>query len=87
MANIISVGELRQNPTPMLREVRGGATYIVTDHGEPVAEISPRRRQPWVRAAEVDTLLRELGPDPTWEREIGDARAAEGADDPWERTR
>jgi prevent-host-death family protein len=87
MANTISVGELRQNPTPMLRKVKAGATYVVTDHGEPVAEIAPRRRHTWIAAADVDTLLRELGPDEGWAREIDNDRAAERVRDPWQEAR
>lgn len=85
MPNTISVGELRQNPTRMLREVKAGAVYVVTDHGEPVAEIAPRRATRWLASAEVDALLRELGADDVWAREIAAARADEGARDPWER--
>lgn len=70
MARTISVGELRQNPTRMLREVRGGAIYTVTYHGEPIAEIARHRRQRWIPAEEVDGLLRELGADEAWQREI-----------------
>lgn len=87
MGNTISVGELRQNPTRMLREVKAGATYVITDHGEPVAEVAPRREQRWVPAADVDTLLRHLKADDVWAQEVADARAAEGGDDPWESTR
>lgn len=87
MSNTISIGELRQNPTRMLREVKAGATYVITDHGEPVAEVAPRRGQRWVPAADVDALLRELGTADAWAREIAETRAAEGADDPWERAR
>ncbi len=87
MTNTISVGELRQNPTRMLREVKAGATYVITDHGEPVAEIAPKREQRWVPVAEVDALLHALGADNAWAREIAAARAAEGIDDPWESTR
>lgn len=87
MTNTISVGELRQNPTRMLREVKTGATYVITDHGEPMAEIVPKREQRWVPAAEVDALLHALGADQAWAREIATARSAEGIDDPWESTR
>lgn len=87
MANTISVGELRQNPTRMLREVKAGATYVITDHGEPVAEITQRREQRWLPADEVDALLRALGADDVWAREIADARATEGAADPWDNAR
>lgn len=37
----ISVGELRQNPTPMLDDVAGGETYVVTRHSREVARIVP----------------------------------------------
>lgn len=84
MADTISIGELRQNPTRMLREVRAGATYTITDHGEPVAEVAAVRRQRWVPSADVDALLRELGADDAWTQEIAADRAAEEAADPWE---
>jgi len=83
VTSTISVGALRQNPTPMLREVQAGASYIVTDHGEPIAEIIPRPARRWVRAPEVDELLRELKAEDDWAREIAAARAAEPDADPW----
>lgn len=86
MAKTISVGELRQNPTRMLREVKAGASYTVTDHGEPVAEIVARAQQRWVPSGEIDGLLRELGADAAWAREITSDRAAVDATDPWERS-
>lgn len=43
MANTISIGELRQNPTQMLREVKAGATYVITDCGEPIADVVAHR--------------------------------------------
>lgn len=84
MAGVISVGELRQNPTQMLRAVKAGATYTVTDHGEPVAEIGPIHRQRWVPSVELDGLLRELGADAAWERELATDRTNESITDPWE---
>lgn len=82
--NTISVGQLRQNPTQMLRDVRAGAVYVITDHGEPVAEVGPRTAQRWLPAARVDALLRELGADDVWRRELDDDRAAVVGNDPWE---
>ena len=84
MGKTISVGQLRQNPTQMLREVRAGATYTITDHGEPVAEVAGSRRQTWIPASQVDALLKELGADVEWAREIAEGRAAEPVTDPWE---
>ncbi|MEL4358904.1 MULTISPECIES: type II toxin-antitoxin system Phd/YefM family antitoxin [unclassified Luteococcus] len=37
----ISVGELRQNPSPMLEAVASGETYRVTRHHQEIAQISP----------------------------------------------
>jgi len=37
----ISVGELRQNPTQMLREVESGETYVITRHGREVGRVVP----------------------------------------------
>lgn len=85
MANTISIGELRQNPTRMLREVKAGATYTITDHGEPIAEVAPIRGPRWVPISVVNELLREFGGDEAWAQEIDDLRKAEPANDPWER--
>ena len=85
MSDTISIGELRQNPTRMLRDVRGGASYTITDHGEPVAEVTAVRRPRWVPGHELDALLRDLGADDAWAHDIASARAAEGMTDPWSR--
>lgn len=37
----ISVGELRQNPTPMLDDVAAGETYLVTRHSRGIAKVVP----------------------------------------------
>lgn len=84
-AATLSIGELHQNPTRMFREVKAGATYTVTDHGEPVAEIVACRQPRWVSSEEIDSLLRELGADDAWAREIAADRAAVDIADPWER--
>lgn len=84
MARNISIGELRQNPTQMLRDVKAGATYTITDHGEPVAQVAARQQPRWVPAEEINSLLRELGRDEAWERDIADHRAGTDAADPWE---
>ncbi len=85
MAKTISIGELRQNPTQMLRDVKAGATYTITDHGEPVATVVGRRQPRWVPSEEIDSLLRELGADDAWAREIAGDRGAVEIADPWER--
>lgn len=37
----VSVRELRQNPTGMLRDVEAGETYAITLHNRPIARIEP----------------------------------------------
>lgn len=37
----IPVSEAKNRLSALLREVRGGATLVITDHGVPVARLSP----------------------------------------------
>lgn len=83
MSNTISVGDLRRNPTSMLRAVRRGATYTVTDHGEPIASITPVQPSTWVAIEEVNALFEELGPDDQWARDLHEAHD-DRPRDPWE---
>lgn len=79
----ISVGRLRQNPTDMIRQVKEGAEYVLTDHGVPVARIVPHTRAAWVS---TETMLEALrGPvDPTWAADLAELRASEDMKDPFE---
>lgn len=72
MERRITVGQLRQNPTAMLRAVRGGEVYTVTDRGEPIADIAPHRSGPWRPASVVGDVLAKLGPSTAW---LDDQRA------------
>lgn len=83
MTNTISIGELRQNPTRMLRDVKRGATYTITDRGEPIAQVASHQEIQWVPGAQINSLLQELGADPDWAREIDAQREAEEMKDPW----
>ena len=84
MDHAITVGQLRQNLTAMIRDVREGATYILTDRGRPVATIAPYRPAVWRSSDEVNDLLTRLGPDPAWAAEHEELRAEAGVHDPWE---
>ena len=83
VGDTISVGQLRQNPTQMLRDVKAGATYTITDHGEPVAQVTAVHRRRWVSGGDVHQLLAELGADADWERQIADVRTMEDPRDLW----
>ncbi|MGV1006833.1 MAG: type II toxin-antitoxin system Phd/YefM family antitoxin [Candidatus Nanopelagicales bacterium] len=81
----ITVGQLRQNPTQMLREVRAGAVYIITDHGEPIAQVVPlKKAHRGVPSEVVSALLAKLGPDDNWARELEEDRKHYVMRDPWE---
>lgn len=83
MDDAISVGQLRQNPTAMIRDVQDGATYTLTDRGRPIATIAPHRPSIWRSSAAVNALLDRLGPDPAWVAELDELREAVGIEDPW----
>lgn len=38
----ITIGQLRQNPAPMLADVEAGETYQITRHSREIARIVPR---------------------------------------------
>lgn len=83
MEHTISVGQLRQNPTAMIREVKQGAVYTLTDRGQPVADITPHRSPRWRTGSDVAAVLAQLGPDQTWGEEAEQLRTAEPLRDPW----
>ncbi|MFD1722355.1 type II toxin-antitoxin system Phd/YefM family antitoxin [Amnibacterium endophyticum] len=87
MERTISIGQLRQNPTGMIREVKNGAVYTLTDRGQPVADIAPHHSARWQSGSEAATVLRELGPDASWVAEDRHRRGEEaGPRDPWAAT-
>ena len=83
MEYTISIGQLRQNPTEMIRDVKRGATYTLTDRGQPVADIAPHRPARWRTGREVGAVLAQLGPDPLWSDEARRLRADDELRDPW----
>ena len=60
MGKAISAADANRNFSTVLREVRDGATYVVTSHGRPVARILPFRSADAVGVAARDALLARL---------------------------
>ena len=60
MGKAISAADANRTFSAVLREVRGGASYIVTSHGRPVARIVPFRSGDRIRSAARDTLFVRL---------------------------
>ena len=83
MEHTISIGQLRQNPTEMIRDVKQGATYTLTDRGQPVAVIAPHRPERWRIGGEVGAVLSQLGADPLWIQQARQLRADDELGDPW----
>ena len=71
----ISAADANRGFSRVLREVREGATYVVTAHGRPVAKLTPYDSQTQAeRAAAVDALIEHLKQQPVqdvgpWTRE------------------
>lgn len=79
------VGQLRQNPTAMLHRVQRGETCLITNHGVPVAKLSPVDDYKWLDVDTVRDLL--TTPETTnWGADIRQARQAESPSDPWPQT-
>jgi prevent-host-death family protein len=64
MENAVSAADANRNFSHILREVRGGASYVVTAHGKPVARIVPCEPADTARAAARSALLQRLKDQP-----------------------
>ena len=64
MENVVSAADANRNFSHILREVRGGASYVVTAHGKPVARIVPCEPADTARATARATLLQRLRDQP-----------------------
>ena len=53
MARMISQRELRNDNAAIMRELEEGHGFIVTRHGQPIAELTPLRRHRFVSKSAV----------------------------------
>jgi prevent-host-death family protein len=60
MSQTVSAADANRSFSYLLREVRGGATFVVTAHGKPVARIVPCEPADVARAAARSALLQRL---------------------------
>ncbi len=58
----ISQRELRNDSGRIMRALTEGESFIVTRNGEPIGELTPRRRRRFVRTAAVVELFRSAPP-------------------------
>lgn len=64
MEEAVSAAEANRWFSRILREVRGGRSYLITSHGTPVARIVPARDNQDVAAAAWEALLDRLRDQP-----------------------
>ncbi len=64
MSISISAAEANRRFSTVLREVRDGASYVVTSHGKPVAKIVPISPDDRVADAAMEALLARLRTNP-----------------------
>ncbi len=69
MGLAMSAAEANRNFSTVLRQVRGGRSYVITSHGRPVARIVPIEAGGHVRSVARATLFRHLRASPV--RKIG----------------
>jgi prevent-host-death family protein len=60
MGKAVSAAAANRDFSKLLREVRDGASFVITSHGKPVAKIVPFVAQDRVRDAAKATLLARL---------------------------
>ncbi len=84
MTRTVPVGKLRQNPTEYLRAVADGASFVITNHRRPIADLVPHHDTSGVTGAEVMQRLRKVHSDGDWLDELREWREAESGRDPWQ---
>lgn len=68
----VSVSSAKNSLSALIREVRGGATVLITDRGVPVARLAPLVAVTGLTPAAVDLaqrgrlVLPEVSPDSSW---------------------
>lgn len=60
MEEVISAAEANRLFSRLLREVKGGRTYVVTSHGKAVARLVPADKDPEVAKGALGALLSRL---------------------------
>jgi antitoxin (DNA-binding transcriptional repressor) of toxin-antitoxin stability system len=79
---VMSVGQLRQNPTPMVHDVEIGISWVLTNHGRPFGRVVPYVQRDWIPVSEAIELL-NTPTEPSWLAELEADRAATTMRDPW----
>jgi prevent-host-death family protein len=74
MDQTITAADANRRFSRILRDVRGGRTYVVTAHGKPVARIVPCTDADASRAMAREALMRRLADQPStdigrWKRD------------------
>ena len=60
----VSIRELRNNTAAVVAAVQAGEAVTLTAHGQPIADIVPRRRRTWLPGGWLAAQLVERQADP-----------------------
>lgn len=64
MGKAVSSADANRDFSKLLRQVRDGRSYVITNHGKPVAKIVPISANDHIRAAARGTLFTRLESQP-----------------------
>jgi prevent-host-death family protein len=64
MEKVVSAADANRRFSGLLREVRGGTSYVVTSHGRPVARLVPLEKNESLARKARAALLRRLRSEP-----------------------
>jgi prevent-host-death family protein len=64
MRKAVSAADANRDFSKLLRQVRDGRSYVITNHGKPVAKIVPISANDHIRAAARGTLFARLESQP-----------------------
>jgi prevent-host-death family protein len=87
MTDTVSVRDLRNDVSEVLRRAEAGERFIVTVSGRPVAELGPLNRRPrFLPMEQLEEVLRTARPDPALRDELKELTpdTTDDLDLPWD---
>lgn len=88
MTDTLSVRDLRNDVSEVLRRAEAGERFVVTVSGRPVAELGPLNRRPrFLPMEQLEELLRDARPDPGFRDDLRELTpdTTDDLDLPWDK--
>ncbi|MCL2788778.1 MAG: type II toxin-antitoxin system prevent-host-death family antitoxin [Micrococcales bacterium] len=74
MSVILSLRDLRQNPTQAIDAVEAGAVVTITRQNRPIADLVPHRAAHGTSPSSLAAALRETPVDSDWAAQLAESR-------------